>query len=132
MLNELILNYISKYIENKDLHCIYKITKLLLPIIQYCYLNLNYYYSNKYYENLEFRNRLVNLIKYPNKNLSLDLFLDDITDLSTLCNIHSIKVILTDGFNQPINNLPESITYLLFVNNFNQPIDNLVNSITHL
>ena len=72
--NDLILNHISEYIENKDLHNIYKINKTLLPIRQFCYWNLDYFYSNKYCENLEFRNKIKNLIKYPNKNLSLNLF----------------------------------------------------------
>ena len=35
-------------------------------------------------------------------------------------------------FNQPINNLPNSITHLTFSNHFNQLVDNLPNSITHL
>ncbi len=35
-------------------------------------------------------------------------------------------------FNQPINNLPNSITYLTLGYKFNQLINNLPNSITHL
>jgi len=35
-------------------------------------------------------------------------------------------------FNQPINNLPNSITNLTLNHNFNQPINDLPNSITHL
>ena len=46
VLNDLILKHISEYIENKDLHNIYKTNKLLLPIRQFCYWNLNYYYSD--------------------------------------------------------------------------------------
>ena len=35
-------------------------------------------------------------------------------------------------FNQPVNYLPNSITYLTFGEYFNQPVDNLQNLITHL
>ena len=35
-------------------------------------------------------------------------------------------------FNQPIDNLPDSLTHLSFGDNFNQTVDKLPNSITHL
>jgi hypothetical protein len=35
-------------------------------------------------------------------------------------------------YNKPVNNLPKSIKKLTFGANFNQPVDNLPNSITHL
>ncbi len=39
---------------------------------------------------------------------------------------------LGDDFNQPIDNLPNSITHLTFGSYFNQSVDNLPNSITNL
>ena len=152
LLNDLILNHISKYIENKDLHNIYKTNKILLPIRQYCYWNLNHFYSDKYCKDLKFRNKLKNLIKYPNKNLSLDLFFCnisiDIRDLSILSNIHSIKFgnsftklynnfptsisQLTFGTYFTINHLPDSLTHLSLGYFLKQPIDKLPNSITNL
>ena len=152
VLNDLILKHISEYVENKDLHNIYKTNKLLLPIRQFCYWNLNYYYSDKYCVNLEFRIKIKNLIKYPNKNLSLNLFFcnisNDIRDLSILSNIHSIKFgnsfrksynnfpnsisQLTFGTYFIINHLPDSLTHLSLGYFLKQPIDKLPNSITNL
>ena len=59
-----------------------------------------------------------------------------------LCNLSSnTKVIIFEEdyskkqhslFNQPVNNLPDSITHLTFGRHFNQPVNYLPNSITHL
>ncbi len=42
------------------------------------------------------------------------------------------ELIFGNSFNQHVDNLPNSITHLTFGNSFNQPVDNLPNSITHL
>ena len=44
------------------------------------------------------------------------------------------RVDLGIDFNQPVNNLPNSLTYLKFgeLGHFNQPVDNLPNSLTYL
>ena len=130
ILNDLILNNISSYIKNRDLHNLYKTIKILLPIRQFCYWNLNYKYSQKYYTEIEFRNKLHKIIINPNKQLSLNLSYCDITNMNILCNIHTIK--FDRDFNQPIDNLPNSIEKIELYGKFNQPIDNLPNSIKYL
>ena len=151
ILNDLIFDNIKSFITNKDLHSIYKTTKLLLFIRQFCYWNLNCEYSIKYYTQYDFRSKLQNMIKNPNNNLSLDLSnSQNNIDRYILDNTHSVKfkwiydeiiddlpnsithLILGDNFNQPINNLPDSVTHLILGDNFNQPLINLPNSLTHL
>src|SRR5207245_621169 len=58
------------------------------------------------------------------------VILHDLFDINLLKNITHIK--FTSLFNQPIDNLPDSLISLIFGNSFNQPIDNLPNSLQYL
>ena len=44
----------------------------------------------------------------------------------------NLEFVYGSQFNQPVNNLPRSLTYLAFGCEFNQPVNNLPRSLTHL
>lgn len=43
-----------------------------------------------------------------------------------------LELTFGDDFNQPVDNLPQSLTHLTFGHDFNQPVDNMPQSLTHL
>lgn len=54
------------------------------------YIKLSYYYSEKYYNNIEFRNRINNIIYNPLNQLSLSFYNFNFNNLDIISNIHTL------------------------------------------
>ena len=55
-------------------------------------------YSLKFYEDEEFRNRVLSSIKYPSNQLSLDLsYCDNVSDVSALGGVHTLDLRCCDN-----------------------------------
>ncbi len=55
---------------------------------------------------------------------------DDVLELSKLTNLRSLT--FDSDFNQPVDNLPDTLTSLTFDSDFNQPVDKLPSTLTSL
>jgi hypothetical protein len=78
-----ILYYLIKFFEKNELHLL-KVNKKLLIVRDYYYWEFNQKYSIQYYSDFEFKNRVLSVIKNPNKKLSLNLRRCNVTDVSAL------------------------------------------------
>ena len=116
---------ISKYLGKNDVINLMSINKRLSTC--------NYIFFNKYlktFKNSE-NDREFILRRYGKETFKyFDQNIKNIKEIKY--NNKKLIVIFNYNFNQPIDNLPNSITHLTLEWSFNQPMDNLSNSITHL
>ena len=85
-----VFTYINAY---TDLKSVCDTCSLLLINKKYITYKLNNNYSIMYYDDILFRQRVLNKIANPNKQLHLDLSdCNQITDVSALGNVHTLKL----------------------------------------
>ena len=85
-----LFGYIDEY---TDLRSLCDTCTLLLTFKQYITYKLNNKYSLMYYDDVLFRNRVLNKIFNPYKQLHLDLSdCNEITDVSVLGNVHTLNL----------------------------------------
>ena len=88
-----VVGVICKYLDIKERNSLLSISKTLrIEQKKYCYLNLNKESSLKFYEDEMFRDIINNLVKYPRRQISLDLFEASIVDVSALGNVHTLDL----------------------------------------
>ena len=85
-----LFRYIYEY---TDLRSLCDTCSLLLTLKQYITYKLNSKYSLMYHDDILFRQRVLNKICNPYKQLHLDLYdCNNITYVSAICNVHLIKI----------------------------------------
>ena len=85
-----LFNVLNEY---TDLRSLCDTCLILLTFKQYIIYKLNNEYSLLYYDDILFRNRVLNKIFIPNKQLQLDLSeSDNIKDVSALGNVHTLDL----------------------------------------
>ena len=78
--------------EYTDLRSLCDISLLFASLKQYINYKLNDDYSFTYYDNISFRNIVLSKIYNPYKQLRLNLSWCNISDVSTLGNVHTLKL----------------------------------------
>jgi hypothetical protein len=81
--------FLSKVAKGKQS---FPLGSLFATLKKYIYYKLNREYSLMYYDDILFRNRVLNKIFNPNKQLHLDVSDSRITDVSVLGNVHSLSL----------------------------------------
>ena len=84
-----LFRYINEYTELRSL-CDTSVSFATLK--QYIHYKLNDNYSFMYYDDISFRNRVLSKIYNPYKQLRLDLSWCNMSDVSTLGNVHTLNL----------------------------------------
>ena len=86
-----LFRYINEY---TDLRSLCDTSVLFASLKQYINYKLNDDYSFMYYDDISFRNRVLSKIYNPYKQLRLDLNWCNMSDVSTLGNVHTLNLSL--------------------------------------
>jgi len=120
-----IYNYIYSLVKNANIEKYYneKTKKLILPP-NYNFPLFNFPLGIKSIIFDEYKTTSLSFLNYNDRS-KFNHKVDNLPNSIT-------KLIFGYSFNQPIDNLPSSLTHLKLGWEFNQPIDNLPSSLTHL